>query len=201
MPGGDNGDVTDMLLLAGGGAEPLTDLLMIGREAGCRLVIDDSSVSRQHAVIHEVAGKWYVEDLGSRNGTFVDGNRIAAGTRCRLRQSSRLGIASNVLVVRLTEGLEDADDTSSIELTGLGQAVALSSYQLQVLRVLAAPWLADGSEPASNAAIASALGIPLAGNSIKATLRRTYAKVGLSGTADRSKRRELCRIAREHGWV
>jgi DNA-binding CsgD family transcriptional regulator len=197
----DNGGVSDVLLLPGGGAEPLTDLLTIGREAGCRLVIDDLSVSRRHAVIHEVAGKWYVEDLGSRNGTFVDENRVAAGTRCRLRQSSRLGIASTVLVVQLIGSLEDGDDTSSMELTGLVPAVTLSPYQLQVLRLLAAPWLADGSEPASNAAIARALGIPLAENSIKATLRRTYAKVGLSGVADRSKRRELCRIARERGWV
>ena len=77
----------------------------------------------------------------------------------------------------------------------------MSPYQLQVVRHLAAPWLAGAEEPASNAAIAQALGTPAATDAVKAALRRIYVKVGLAGAPDGGKRRSLCRVARERGWV
>jgi FHA domain len=197
----DNTRVVDSLLLGDGVEEPLVDQMVIGRGSECGLSLPLSSVSRRHAEIHAVSGNWYVEDLGSRNGTFVDGARVVAGTRCRLRHGGRLGISTVVFVVSLTSEAVDDDATSSVELATLNPAVTLSSYQLQVVRLLALPWLADGSDPASNTAIAEALGTPAATDAVKATLRRVYAKVGLSGQADRAKRRELCRIAREYGWI
>ncbi len=42
-------------------------------------MIDRSAVSVQHAVLRWQAGMWTVRDLGSRNGTFVNGQRVAAG--------------------------------------------------------------------------------------------------------------------------
>jgi diguanylate cyclase (GGDEF)-like protein len=48
----------------------------IGRSPQCELQIDDESISRVHAVLKGGAGSWDVEDLGSRNGTFVGGERI-----------------------------------------------------------------------------------------------------------------------------
>ena len=47
--------------------------LRIGRDPGCDLVIDHSSVSRNHAELYQRDGRWQVRDLGSKNGTFVDG--------------------------------------------------------------------------------------------------------------------------------
>jgi pSer/pThr/pTyr-binding forkhead associated (FHA) protein len=196
----ENREMVDSLLVDGE-EQPLVDRLIIGRAVESHVVLPFSSVSRRHAEIHDVGGQWYVEDLGSRNGTFVDGARVAVGTRCRLRHGSRLGVATAVLVVSLSNDAVDGDATSSIELAGLDPAVTLSPYQLQVVRLLASPWLADGSEPASNAAVAEALGTPAAEDAVKAALRRTYAKVGLSGQTHRAKRRELCRIAREYGWI
>lgn len=46
--------------------------LRVGRDPGCDLVIDHSSVSRQHAELYCEGGRWSVRDLGSKNGTFVD---------------------------------------------------------------------------------------------------------------------------------
>lgn len=46
---------------------------LIGRGDGCGLPLDDSRVSRRHARLAPVAGGWRVEDLGSKNGTLVDG--------------------------------------------------------------------------------------------------------------------------------
>jgi hypothetical protein len=194
--------VTDTLLLPNGASVPLADGLTIGRDAGCDVRLDGSPVSREHAAVHRTAdGRWYVEDLGSRNGTYVDNARLAPGARGRLHDGSRLDIANVALVVSMPSASTDPDGTSSLELHGVAREITLSAYQLQVVRHLAAPWLAGEDEPASNAAIAQALGTPVAVDAVKAALRRTYVKVGLSGAPDGAKRRSLCRIARQRGWV
>jgi two-component system cell cycle response regulator len=54
------------------------DELVVGRAAGCDLRIDDASLSRQHCRVRLTNGTFFVEDLGSRNGTMVDGARISA---------------------------------------------------------------------------------------------------------------------------
>jgi hypothetical protein len=49
---------------------------LIGRDPACELWIDDPMVSRRHARIRLERGVWLIEDLGSRNGTRVDGNLV-----------------------------------------------------------------------------------------------------------------------------
>ena len=48
----------------------------IGRSPECEIFLDDVTVSRNHAVLHERDGRFYVEDEGSLNGTFVNRKRI-----------------------------------------------------------------------------------------------------------------------------
>lgn len=50
----------------------------IGRAAGCGVVIDDARVSKLHTRVFNSGGVWYVEDLGSTNGTLVDGEPLDA---------------------------------------------------------------------------------------------------------------------------
>lgn len=50
----------------------------VGRGLECEVVIADSTVSRRHAVITVASGKITVADHGSKNGTFVDGQRIGS---------------------------------------------------------------------------------------------------------------------------
>ena len=62
-----------------GPAEELTlhgDRSVLGRHPDCDIVLDAASVSRQHAQIILQNGQYYVEDLHSRNGTFVNGRLI-----------------------------------------------------------------------------------------------------------------------------
>lgn len=51
--------------------------LRVGRDPGCDLVIDHPSVSRQHAELYRTGEQWRLRDLGSKNGTFVDGIAIS----------------------------------------------------------------------------------------------------------------------------
>ena len=49
---------------------------VVGREPECTVPIDDRRVSRRHAEIFPEQGRWWIEDLASSNGTFVDGERV-----------------------------------------------------------------------------------------------------------------------------
>ena len=48
----------------------------IGRSPDCAIFLDDVTVSRRHSVLVERDGHWFVEDLGSLNGTFVNRRRV-----------------------------------------------------------------------------------------------------------------------------
>ena len=52
------------------------DELVIGRSRTCDLSIEDRFLSRRHARLYREGDTWLIEDLGSRNGTFVNGRRI-----------------------------------------------------------------------------------------------------------------------------
>ena len=54
--------------------------LVLGRDPGVDLTIADEEVSRRHARVTPDAAGAIVEDLGSRNGTFINGQRIEAPT-------------------------------------------------------------------------------------------------------------------------
>lgn len=58
---------------------PVGDDITIGRAAHCTLALpDDTYLSGQHARVFTVDGQAYLEDLGSTNGTWLNGERIAA---------------------------------------------------------------------------------------------------------------------------
>ncbi|MFM7063812.1 MAG: FHA domain-containing protein [Actinomycetes bacterium] len=76
----------------------LAQELVAGRHAGCNVVLDEQYVSQQHAKFFVRSGAAFVEDLGSTNGTWVNGER-ATGQR-PVRPGDQVQIGNVVLEVR-----------------------------------------------------------------------------------------------------
>lgn len=71
---------------------PLDDEVTVGRAPGCGVVLtDDTFVSQVHARVFLRNRDVLVEDLGSTNGTFVNGSRITAPTRLRRGDTVQFG--------------------------------------------------------------------------------------------------------------
>lgn len=64
---------------------------VIGRNPECALVLDDDFASGRHARIYHQDGSWYVEDLGSTNGTFIGAERLTAPRRVQAGTALRIG--------------------------------------------------------------------------------------------------------------
>jgi pSer/pThr/pTyr-binding forkhead associated (FHA) protein len=54
--------------------------VVLGRSRECDCVLAEPSVSRRHAELRRAGGRWLLRDLGSRNGTRVNGVRLLAET-------------------------------------------------------------------------------------------------------------------------
>src|SRR5947209_6990908 len=67
--------------------------IVMGRNAECGIVVNLPAVSREHAIIRRVAGKFYIEDLKSRNGTRVNNQEINA--RTLLKNNDLIKICDN----------------------------------------------------------------------------------------------------------
>lgn len=72
--------------------------ILLGRNPECTLILDDDFASGRHARIFEQDGQWYLEDLGSTNGTFLGGHRLTEPAA--VRDGSRLQIGQTVLELR-----------------------------------------------------------------------------------------------------
>lgn len=72
----------------------LVDDVRIGRAGDCQIVIDDTYASQQHARVREDNGGFVVEDLGSTNGTYVNGRKISYPLE--LRHGDRIKIGKTV---------------------------------------------------------------------------------------------------------
>jgi hypothetical protein len=63
----------------------------VGRGASCAITVDDTYVSQQHARFFERDGAWYVEDLGSTNGTYLNDQRVMQAAEVHAGDVVRLG--------------------------------------------------------------------------------------------------------------
>ena len=72
--------------------------LTIGRSDKCHIVLDDTYVSQVHARIFSKGDSYFLEDLGSTNGTYMNRKRVAGATE--LQRGDRVKIGKTVLELR-----------------------------------------------------------------------------------------------------
>jgi hypothetical protein len=132
----------------------------------------DRTVSRVHCVIEPVASRWCVRDLSSRNGTFVNGERIWGEQPLRSGDEIRVGTVR--FVARLGDAGLHGDETMGAE-TGPD----LTRRERDVLVALCSPMFSGDvfREPASTRQIASDLVVTEA--AVKQHLSRLYDKFGI----------------------
>lgn len=65
--------------------------VVIGRDTDCDVVVNDTKASRKHCKLTRNENEVLLEDLGSKNGTFVGGQRISGPTILQLNQSFKVG--------------------------------------------------------------------------------------------------------------
>lgn len=112
-----------ILRIADNGVEyPLEDFNLIGRSQDATIRLQDGGISRQHATIRREGNHWWITDLGSANGSYV--NDVALTAARALRTGDRVQLGTLVLIF---DQDDDEDDVSS------------HGMQTQMLRTMALP--------------------------------------------------------------
>jgi len=122
---------------------------IVGRSAACLVVIDDPRASAEHAAIAWAGQCWEVRDLGSLNGTWLDGRRLAAGERAAVRHNSRLafgGVDTWILADDRPVGPGARNDATSELVHSTSGILALPSIddpRATIYRRADGQWLAE----------------------------------------------------------
>jgi pSer/pThr/pTyr-binding forkhead associated (FHA) protein len=164
--------------------------LTVGTLESNDVVVDADGVSRVHAVLERFGDTWTVRDLGSRNGTFVNGGRII-GERA-------LHPGDEIVLGRLR--LLFHGPVRGPETAAIATPPPLTPRERDVLVALCRPLLAGDAftEPASTRAIAAELVVSEA--AVKQHLSRLYVKFDVS-TQDERRRVQLANAAVARGAV
>jgi pSer/pThr/pTyr-binding forkhead associated (FHA) protein len=104
-----------------GGEYPLAEgqEIVIGRSSELDMVLVEEMVSRKHARIALADGTISIEDLGSTNGTFVNGEKVQQGT---LREGDRVLIGTNIL--KVVAAPQDAQARANLKAMAVGRVTA-----------------------------------------------------------------------------
>jgi pSer/pThr/pTyr-binding forkhead associated (FHA) protein len=87
--------VQSLIIQAGGQTQVFHTDFTVGRQGSMKL--NDDRASGQHAHFMAAHGFWYVEDLGSTNGTWLNGRRIFQGQR--LKKGDKVKVGRTVMVI------------------------------------------------------------------------------------------------------
>jgi DNA-binding CsgD family transcriptional regulator len=175
---------------------PESGTVTVGRSSSADICITaDIKVSRVHAVLERVGGLWTIVDDGlSRNGTFLNGRRLAH--RVRLRDRDKIRVGDTVLTFCAPP--QTASQQTAV--AGIRPGVTpLTGPQRAILVALCRPYedARAYASPASNQQIASELFLSL--DAVKTHLRVLFHKFGIENVPQNQKRARLAEIALEQG--
>jgi pSer/pThr/pTyr-binding forkhead associated (FHA) protein len=157
------------------------DKILVGTSKDADIAIDhDPTVSRRHAILERVGATWSIQDYGSTNGTYVNGQR-EFGT-CQLRDKDEIMLGRTRLIYRV----QAVDPESSTEV--VDSAPAITPREREVLIELCRPRLSgnDFTPPATVREIADKLCI--GESAVKNHLERLYDKFFIDPGPDRRAR-------------
>lgn len=168
------------------------DRVTVGKDDQNDVVLDDPTVSRLHAVLEHFAAGWCVSDLGSSNGTFVNGERIWA--QQRLRHGDEIRVGRTRLLFRNSSDV--GHSRTEIE----AESPTLTAREHDVLAVLCRPLLDRDlfTEPTSIREIAADLVVSEA--AVKQHLGNLYVKFDI-GEGVSNRRSRLANEALRRGAV
>lgn len=168
---------------------------IIGSDAeSATIVVDDASVSQVHAIVERVGPTWLVRDLGSRNGTLVNGERLVQ--QQRLRHEDEIVVGRTRLVFRhAASGNRPSTDRLAPPPSNITRA------EKRVLIELCRPLLtvAPFTPPGSTREIAARLFV--SEQAVKAHLTHLYDKFGILADSGVNRRVALANEAVQRGAV
>ena len=165
--------------------------VIIGSAPDCDLLVGDTSVSRIHAMLHQLNGRWFIEDCGSRNGTEVNGHQLTSLQPLQPNDEVRLGRARLVFCGQVSMS-ENPTDT-------LIKRPPITSREHDVLVALCRPRANCDifTEPATVRQMAVELTV--SENAVKLRLASVTVKFGIDGPERRRSR--LANAALDAGAV
>jgi DNA-binding CsgD family transcriptional regulator len=107
---------------------------VVGRDATCSIVLTDPSISRFHAELSVNGAQITVRDLKSRNGTYVDGERVQTAD---LRAGQQLHFGCVMFDVRMT-GVNGSELDAELETQSVSDVFESSPVEIDQLRLSAA---------------------------------------------------------------
>ena len=177
---------------------PAGERITLGRRPSNDIVLDwDSEISRVHAALERMGEDWTVVDDGlSRNGSYLNGNRITS--RLRLHDGDVLTVGGVALAFRAPAG----ESVSRPTVTALGTHIGelLTPAQRRVLIALCRPFKdSTYATPATNQQIADELVVSV--DAIKSTLRALFEVFGVDALPQNQKRASLALQAMRTGVI
>jgi pSer/pThr/pTyr-binding forkhead associated (FHA) protein len=143
----------------------------------------DETVSRLHAVFENLGFAWSIRDLGSRNGTYLNGERISAERV--LRSGDEVRVGKSRLIFWEVKDAGGAIDEETVSAQPAELPPRLTRREVDVLVVLCRPLVSDDPfpEPASVRGMASELFVTEA--AVKQHLQNLYDKFSIPTEGDR----------------
>lgn len=157
----------------------------LGKASGNAIALEhDDTVSRLHAVFENLGSAWSIRDMGSRNGTYLNGEKITAERVLHSGDEVRVG-KSRLIFWMVREAADGRRDEETVAAQPVEAPPRLTRREQDVLVVLCRPLVSDDPfpEPASVRAMAGELYVTEA--AVKQHLQNLYDKFAVPTEGDR----------------
>lgn len=144
----------------------------------------DETVSRLHAVLENLGFAWSIRDLGSRNGTYLNGERITAERVLRSGDEVRVG-KTRLLFWEVRDSGEGKVDEETMTAQPMELPPRLTPRELDVLVVLCRPLVSDDAFPELPSVRRMAGELFVTEAAVKQHLQNLYDKFSIPADGDR----------------